>query len=377
MITSIYPTITYHRTALRSKRLNSMLALSPGRPSRILHTLRLTAVLLSTRRPAQHDLYRKHPLAESSVPAHTETSQLTQQRHNGDERRQCQAASGSTREGATTGTCCSESSTCRGSITATTPAPNGAASHVASAPSPQPLHCYTEPSRLQFLLPPFQHPPHVYWQPSPASNQQLLPLLLIMLPLLHRLAAPSPDACNLSMKIKSSTMPSLGLISKIGSADAGFGYDLCAVLGSQSTGKSTLLNKLFGTNFDVMSESARQQTTKGIWMCKGLKMNVLVMDVEGTDGRERGEDQDFERKSALFSMASAEVLIVNLWEHQVGLYQGANMGLLKTVFEVNLGLFQAAKPKRLVPKTRPCSCSSFVTILVSHSTREPFCDYHG
>jgi hypothetical protein len=28
-----------------------------------------------------------------------------------------------------------------------------------------------------------------------------------------------------------------------------------------------------------------------------------------------------------------------MWEHQVGLYQGANMGLLKTVFEVNLGLF--------------------------------------
>lgn len=49
--------------------------------------------------------------------------------------------------------------------------------------------------------------------------------------------------------------------------------------------------------------------------------------------------QDFERKAALFSLASSEVLIVNLWEHQVGLYQGANMGLLKTVFEVNLGLF--------------------------------------
>lgn len=85
-------------------------------------------------------------------------------------------------------------------------------------------------------------------------------------------------------------------------------------------------------------------------------MNVMVMDVEGTDGRERGEDQvrmlcdllvlefycflqDFERKSALFSLASSEVLLINLWEHQVGLYQGANMGLLKTVFEVNLGLF--------------------------------------
>ena len=99
-----------------------------------------------------------------------------------------------------------------------------------------------------------------------------------------------------------------------------------------------------------MSESERRQTTKGIWMSKNRKEgtrggatamaeNILVMDVEGTDGRERGEDQDFERKSALFALATSEVLIVNIWEHQVGLYQGANMGLLKTVFEVNLQLF--------------------------------------
>ena len=99
-----------------------------------------------------------------------------------------------------------------------------------------------------------------------------------------------------------------------------------------------------------MSETERRQTTKGIWMSKNkregadggaTKMadNILVMDVEGTDGRERGEDQDFERKSALFALATSEVLIVNIWEHQVGLYQGANMGLLKTVFEVNLQLF--------------------------------------
>jgi hypothetical protein len=29
----------------------------------------------------------------------------------------------------------------------------------------------------------------------------------------------------------------------------------------------------------------------GIWMSKGVDMDVLVMDVEGTDGRERGENQ--------------------------------------------------------------------------------------
>ncbi|KAJ2190373.1 Dynamin-like GTPase that mediates homotypic ER fusion [Coemansia sp. RSA 532] len=125
-----------------------------------------------------------------------------------------------------------------------------------------------------------------------------------------------------------------------GLADAGFDYNVVAVFGSQSTGKSTLLNRLFGTRFDVMDEGQRQQTTRGIWADRGTDaMPVLILDVEGTDGRERGENQDFERKSALFSLAVAEVLLVNMWETMVGLYNGANMGLLKTVMEVNLQLF--------------------------------------
>ena len=73
-------------------------------------------------------------------------------------------------------------------------------------------------------------------------------------------------------------------------------------------GTGTLLNGVFGTQFGVMSETERRQTTKGelcempslieaqmwclgIWMSKAVDANVLVMDVEGTDGRERGEDQ--------------------------------------------------------------------------------------
>lgn len=102
----------------------------------------------------------------------------------------------------------------------------------------------------------------------------------------------------------------------------------------------TLLNHLFDTSFDVMDmNSGRSQTTKGIWISKAKQSPLLVMDVEGTDGRERGEDQDFERKSALFSMAVSEVVIINMWEHAVGLYNGANMSLLRTVLEVNLALF--------------------------------------
>lgn len=139
----------------------------------------------------------------------------------------------------------------------------------------------------------------------------------------------------------------------------GNNYHIISVFGSQSTGKSTLLNKLFNTNFDVMDETRRQQTTKGIWLAYSpsvnttktavsqknpqLNENIFVMDVEGTDGRERGEDQDFERKAALFALSTSEVLIINIWETQIGLYQGANMGLLKTVFEVNLTLFGKSK----------------------------------
>jgi hypothetical protein len=93
--------------------------------------------------------------------------------------------------------------------------------------------------------------------------------------------------------------------------------------------------------------AGRTQTTKGIWMSKAKDSRILVMDVEGTDGRERGDDQDFERKSALFSLAIAEVVIINMWEHAVGLYNGANMSLLRTVMEVNLQLFDS-KSKTLL-----------------------------
>ncbi|KAG8984705.1 Dynamin-like GTPase that mediates homotypic ER fusion [Tulasnella sp. JGI-2019a] len=124
-----------------------------------------------------------------------------------------------------------------------------------------------------------------------------------------------------------------------GLLNVGFNYNVVSIFGSQSTGKSTLLNSLFDTTFDVMAKTRREQTTRGLWMSRAKDVPIVIMDVEGVDSREQGEDQDFQRKAALFALASTEVLIVNLWEDQVGLHNGANMGLLKTVFEVNLSLF--------------------------------------
>ena len=76
-------------------------------------------------------------------------------------------------------------------------------------------------------------------------------------------------------------------------------YKIVAVIGLQSSGKSTLLNGLFGTVFPVMREDCREQTTRGIWIGKSTKAPYLIMDVEGTDGRERGENQGFERKKCI------------------------------------------------------------------------------
>jgi len=71
----------------------------------------------------------------------------------------------------------------------------------------------------------------------------------------------------------------------------GFNYHVLSIFGSQSTGKSTLLNKLFNTKFQIMNEENRKQTTKGIWVSQAENSNILILDVEGTDGRERGEEQ--------------------------------------------------------------------------------------
>ncbi len=62
---------------------------------------------------------------------------------------------------------------------------------------------------------------------------------------------------------------------------------------------------------------------------------TLVMDLEGTDGRERGEDDtNFERQVALFALAVADVLLVNIWCHDIGREQASGKPLMKTIFQV-------------------------------------------
>ena len=84
--------------------------------------------------------------------------------------------------------------------------------------------------------------------------------------------------------------------------------------------------------------SGRRQTTRGIWMAKAPDASdvlTMLLDLEGTDGRERGEDDTtFERQSALFALAVSDVVVINIWCHDIGREHGSGKPLIKTVLQV-------------------------------------------
>ncbi|GKV44272.1 hypothetical protein SLEP1_g51468 [Rubroshorea leprosula] len=58
-------------------------------------------------------------------------------------------------------------------------------------------------------------------------------------------------------------------------SQCGLSYAVVAIMGPQSSGKSTLMNHLFYTNFREMDAfRGRSQTTKGIWIAKCVCVNL-------------------------------------------------------------------------------------------------------
>ncbi|XP_077226523.1 protein ROOT HAIR DEFECTIVE 3 homolog 2-like isoform X1 [Tasmannia lanceolata] len=130
-------------------------------------------------------------------------------------------------------------------------------------------------------------------------------------------------------------------------SECGLSYAVVAIIGPEISGKSTLLNHLFHTNFREMDAlSGRSQTTKGIWIakCVGIEPCTIAMDLEGTADTERGEDVTaFAKQSALFALATADILLINIWCHDIGREQAANKPLLRTIFQVLMSLFSPHK----------------------------------
>ncbi|KAF8071092.1 RHD3 [Scenedesmus sp. PABB004] len=204
------------------------------------------------------------------------------------------------------------------------------------------------------------------------------------------MAAAAPDCCQVIDGEGNFQEAALeAFVAANGVVNARTNYQVVAIMGPQSSGKSTLMNHLvrrrapragggalrrgrgrvrrraaaaaavaataarppqFGTAFAEMDAmTGRQQTTKGVWLARSPKLpdpTTLILDLEGSDGRERGEDDtNFERQSALFALAVADVLLINVWCHDIGREQGSGKPLMKTIFQVNLKLF-APEPNR-------------------------------
>lgn len=130
----------------------------------------------------------------------------------------------------------------------------------------------------------------------------------------------------------------------------GTDYIILGIIGGQSSGKSTLLNHLFSTNFQVMDvKNKRKQTTKGIWMDISQEHKIAVLDIEGADSRERWDDKaKFEKSTALFGLVISNILIVNVWVQDIGRFSGCNYEILKIIFQLNIQFFKRESPKKIL-----------------------------
>nr|GEW12087.1 protein root hair defective 3-like [Tanacetum cinerariifolium]GEY27004.1 protein root hair defective 3-like [Tanacetum cinerariifolium] len=97
-------------------------------------------------------------------------------------------------------------------------------------------------------------------------------------------------------------------------SECGLSYAVISIMGPQSCGKSTLLNHLFHTNFKEMD------AFKG-----------------------RNDDTAFEKQSALFALDVSNIVLINMWCHDIGREHAANKPLLKIVFPVMMRLFSPRK----------------------------------
>ncbi|CAF1490691.1 unnamed protein product [Didymodactylos carnosus] len=85
-----------------------------------------------------------------------------------------------------------------------------------------------------------------------------------------------------------------------------------SVIGPQSSGKSTLLNMLFGSNFQMSAG----RCTKGLYASL-FKTNysnareLLVLDTEGLMSIEKA-NEEYDKKLTVFSMACSQIMLVNL-----------------------------------------------------------------
>ncbi|WZZ06804.1 hypothetical protein YC2023_092725 [Brassica napus] len=139
-------------------------------------------------------------------------------------------------------------------------------------------------------------------------------------------------------------------IKEVKLGECGLSYAVVSIMGPQSSGKSTLLNSLFGTNFMEM-DAFKGRYDNHLTVFKNsspdLELSIGPRPQKVSGLQDVLDDTAFEKQSALFALAISDIVLINMWCHDIGREQAANKPLLKTVFQVMMRLFSPRKTTML------------------------------
>ena len=82
------------------------------------------------------------------------------------------------------------------------------------------------------------------------------------------------------------------------------------VVGEQSSGKSTLLNHVFGTCFIARQNKCTRGVGLSIQKLQGKNKYLVIIDTEGLKSAEK-QDEEFDRKIMAFILQNSNAVIVN------------------------------------------------------------------
>ena len=110
-------------------------------------------------------------------------------------------------------------------------------------------------------------------------------------------------------------------------------YVIISIIGAQGTGKSTLINQIFGTEFETKKKKGSSRTTLGanLTIIEEDEYTFIVIDSEGICSKDRLKDCEgdkekhhiFETQLTSFILSAVDVLLINIKVDQVGQVQAS------------------------------------------------------
>ena len=122
-------------------------------------------------------------------------------------------------------------------------------------------------------------------------------------------------------------------------------YVTMSIIGAQGTGKSTLINTIFGTEFATKKRNSVGRTTLGanISIIEESENTFVVIDSEGIGWEERLKDCEgdkdkqhvFDTQLTAFILSAVDVLLINIKADQIGQAEAGWSALVRDIMEIN------------------------------------------